>query len=1028
MAKSISCGHCGGTHGSVAEVRACSLTSPPSHSAGAPPPPEPTRRRRDPGPGPVAAAGTGAPAEVVALPGPPERWAGPEALGRGLVVPAGDPVPAPWTDRPRIAASVDADADTVARLHHAWRLRERVVVDWSGPWPPAESGPFDVPFSALAPDTELPGERLRFVVTANTVVAVTDQVTFAPTTDAVRLGSTVPDSSGTPPVGDVALPDGTVVWADGGPLSVPAADELDPTVPVVPRVHLTAGRLRAVAPSPTRPNAELAPDQLAAVAHPGGPARIIAPAGSGKTRVITERTRHLVAGRGLHPAAVSLVAYNRRARAEMAARLDDVAGLDIRTLNSLALAIATGRRPFTGSTVRDRATIDELDARRLLERLVPGRRRRALTDPLEPWIDALSACRLGLRDPAEVEEAYGADVTGFVELIARYREELARRGQLDYDEQILAAIEVLCTDPAARAAARAAAPVLLVDEFQDLTPAHLLLIRLIAGPAAEVFAVGDDDQTIYGYTGASPTWLIEFDRFFPGSVNHPLTVNYRCPPAVVTAATNLLSHNRRRVPKKVDPAPGRPDTDAMWITGGTLPGPGPGPVRSASAPTPEPGPSGPDGPGLPLDPAGRTGERVLVDHVRELLNGGAGPGDVAVLARVNAALLAPLLHLADAGIPVGRPPGVDSRMLERSGTGAALAWLRLAAAPEQRLSGDDLRAVLRRPPRSLHPRIADWVCEQTSVADLRRLAGRLNNERDAGTVAGLANDIADLRSRHERQVPAGDLLDVVYHEIGLMGAASQLDRSQRVARRAAHADELTALRAVADLAPRDTDLGAWLHDQLDALPAVGAAAPSGDGDGPLVTLATIHATKGLEWPHVVVHRVSAELHPHVLAEDVEEERRVMHVAITRGRETVLVNATATRGPTASPFVAELLHARPADRPWLEAAAPVAANGSGRTSGSGSGSGRTRGGPAERPEPSGPEEAARREALTEWRRERSRTDGVPAYIVFDNATLDAIAAGAPATLGDLGKVKGIGPAKLERYGADVLAILADQAAG
>ncbi|MFV0257836.1 MAG: UvrD-helicase domain-containing protein [Acidimicrobiales bacterium] len=1029
MAKSITCGHCGGTHASVAEVRACSLNPPPAD----PPPTGPSSAHPPslyPSP-PAGTAGPGpAPAATRTLPGPPERWAGPEALGRILIVPTGTAAPAPWTDRPRIAASVDADPDTVARLHRAWRERERVVVDWSGPWPPPAAARFEVPFSRLGPDTELPGERLRFVVTANAVVAVGDRVGFAPVGDAIGLGATIvePAATGDRIAGDVVSGDGTPMWVDGGPLSVPAAAELDPPAPLIPRVHLVAGRLRAVAADPAPPAAELAPDQLAAVGHPGGPARIIAPAGSGKTRVITERTRHLVTDRGLHPATVSLVAYNRRARAEMAARLDDVAGLDIRTLNSLALAIATGRRPFTGSARRDRATIDELEARRLLERLVPGRRRRSLTDPLEPWIDALSACRLGLRDPAEVEEAYGADVSGFVDVLARYREELARRGQLDYDEQILAAIEVLCTDPVARDAARAAASVLLVDEFQDLTPAHLLLIRLIAGPAAEVFAVGDDDQTIYGYTGASPTWLIEFDRFFPGSVDHPLTVNYRCPPAVVTAAGNLLSHNRRRVPKTVDPAPGRADDDALWITGAVLPPAGSTEIRSTSAPAPTP--TTDPGPALPLDPAGRTGEQVLVDQVRDHLAGGAEPSDVAVLARVNAALLAPLLHLADAGIPVARPPGVDARMLDRSGTGAALAWLRLAGAPEQRLSGDDLRMVLRRPPRSLHPRIADWVCEQASVADLRRLAGRLNNERDATTVSGLADDIAELRSRHDRGVPAGELLDAVYHEIGLMGAASQLDRSQRVARRAAHADELTALRAVADLAPDDTDLGGGLRDQLDALPPLGAAGPVDDGPAPpLVTLATIHATKGLEWPHVIVHRVGAELHPHTLAEDVEEERRVMHVGITRGRETVLVNATATRGPDASPFVSELLHRRPADRPWPTGAGSTRSDGSARNRDSAPATGRARGGgPAPRREPSGPGEAARREALTEWRRERSRTDGVPAYIVFDNATLDAIAAGSPSTLGDLGKVKGIGPAKLERYGADVLAVLADQAPG
>ncbi len=92
---------------------------------------------------------------------------------------------------------------------------------------------------------------------------------------------------------------------------------------------------------------------------------------------------------------------------------------------------------------------------------------------------------------------------------------------------------------------------LLVDELQDLTPAHVLLLRLLAAPDAAVFGVGDDDQTIYGYNGADPSWLIDFDRWFPGAGDHSLEVNYRCPEEIVTAVDRLLRHNRRRVAKTI---------------------------------------------------------------------------------------------------------------------------------------------------------------------------------------------------------------------------------------------------------------------------------------------------------------------------------------------------------------------------------------------------------------------------------------------------------------------------------------------
>ena len=299
-------------------------------------------------------------------------------------------------------------------------------------------------------------------------------------------------------------------------------------------------------------DAALAPDQLEAVVHPGGAARIIAPAGSGKTRVLTERARHLLRRWRLPGRAVTLVAYNKRAADEMRERTPDLPDLQVRTLNSLGLSIVTRSAPVT--------TIDESEVRRILDGLV-DLPRRANTDPAVAWIEALSAVRLGPQAPAEVEAEFGGDVDGLPEVFDRYRRLLADRRLVDFDEQVYRAIEVLLTDPAARRAARPSCRALLVDEFQDLTPAHLLLVRLLAGPEGAVFGVGDDDQTIYGYSGASPEWLIDFRRFFPTAGEHPLHVNYRCPVSVVEAARTLLTHNQRRVPKRhrgrPRPRPGR---------------------------------------------------------------------------------------------------------------------------------------------------------------------------------------------------------------------------------------------------------------------------------------------------------------------------------------------------------------------------------------------------------------------------------------------------------------------------------------
>ena len=988
----IACGHCGGTHGSVAEVRACATDHPVAEGERTEPPPFPEAttgggHRPATGPRPsgratVRRSGTERAGGPSGLPGQPGRspatdpkaltgrtaddLAGAAALGRSVLLTPDQAIPSAWAGSPEVGADADADPDLVERLHRAWRTRERLVIRWEGPLP-ADDPVTSEAFHRLAPDHELAGERLRFAVTANTVDLRTEVPRFEPLELAIALGGDRPAD----PDRDLTLTDGTSVTVDGGPLDLDLAAAVGP---VVPRVHLVAGSLRPLRPR-SAPAADLAPDQLEAVAHARGPARILAPAGSGKTRVLTERTRHLVTDCGLAARSVCMVAFNRRAKDEMRDRLQDVNALDIRTLNSLALALATGAGPFRGNAAdadRRRTTIDEPEARRLLDRLLPGRRRKRLTDQLEPWIDALSACRLGLRDPDEIERSYGGDVAGFGEVLENYRAELARRGALDFDEQIIAAIDRLLADPEARRVARSVAPVLLVDEFQDLTPAHLLLLRVLAGPAGEIFAVGDDDQTIYGYAGASPDWLIHFDRFFPGAVDHRLTVNYRCPTAVVDAAVNLLSHNQRRVAKEIVPGPGATD-GGLSILGG------------------EP-------------------QAALVAHVGGLLADGASPGDIAVLARVNASLLPAAVHLADTGIAVVRPWGLGPEVLDRSGVGAAMAWLRLATGPAQGFGPDDIRLALRRPPRSLHPRVADWACEQRSLSDLRSLAGRLNTEREADTVAAFAADIEGLRAAVDDGAETEELLDTVYNEIGLLGAASQLDTSQRSARRAAHADELAALLAVAGLQPDPAAFDGWLRAHLAAIPTHDADDPT-----PAVTLATIHTTKGLEWPHVVVHDVRGNLHPHHLATDTEEERRIFHVAVTRGRRSV---AVATSGPP-SPFVTELAEARPADLPWPEPEATTLVVSNGRNGGGGGGPRK----PAERTEPSGPREAALRETLATWRRERSKTDGVPAYVVFDNKTLDAIAKVEPSSLGELAAINGIGPAKLERYGADVLGLIA-----
>ena len=241
---------------------------------------------------------------------------------------------------------------------------------------------------------------------------------------------------------------------------------------------------------------------------------------------------------------------------------------------------------------------------------------------------------------------------------------------------------------------------LLVDEFQDLTPAHLLLVRLLAGPDGCVFGVGDDDQTIYGFNGADPQWLIDFAKYFPDAGEHPLEVNYRCPADVVAAAATLLQHNARRVPKD---------------------------IRAAS-----------DERRAGDRPAGDAVATTVASHHRSASPTELAPADIAVLTRVNS-LLAPVqVALGMAGIATHG--GVGAEFADRAAVRGSLAWLRLATTTGG-LSKVDVGEALRNPSRPLRPNVAGWVAEQDSLDGLRRLAGRLNTPREAERVEAFAADI-----------------------------------------------------------------------------------------------------------------------------------------------------------------------------------------------------------------------------------------------------------------------------------------------
>ncbi len=400
------------------------------------------------------------------------------------------------------------------------------------------------------------------------------------------------------------------------------------------------------------------------------------------------------------------------------------------------------------------------------------------------------------------------------------------------------------------------------------------------------------------------------------------------------------------------------------------------------------------------DPSG--GSEALVEVVRGWLDEGVAPDDVAVLTRVHALLLAPHVALVEAGIPVRSTVGPE--LLDRTGARAALAYLRIADDPGA-IEPADLAEVYRRPSRGLPQWITKWFRRRMSVADVAAIAERLDDPKVADKVGALATDLETVAAAGGSTTRAA--LEAIRDDVGLGEAMEGLDRSKG-GEGSSQLDDLEALIQVADLHPVLDGFDVWLRRALGA-----GAAP-----GPAVTLSTVHRVKGREWPRVVVAGTTAGLLPHRLAVDEEEERRVLHVAVTRARDRVVVLGDASRP---SPFLGELTGEAPVRPERVRrpaGASPPAAGGRERRDG----------GRAAAGEPLTGAAAERAEALRSWRRERSRADGVPAYVVFSDATLHALAERAPDSTAALARVPGIGPAKLERYGADILALVASPADG
>ena len=610
----------------------------------------------------------------------------------------------------------------------------------------------------------------------------------------------------------------------------------------------------------------LNPQQRAAVEHPGGAVLVIAGAGSGKTRVLTARVAQLVA-RGVPPRAILAFTFTNRAAREMRARIEAAVGaagtagpgaaeMWVGTFHATCVRLLR-REAEAAGIPRGFAIYDREDQESVIRGLVKKLELPEAGFRVGAVLARISDAKNALVEPAEFERlAASPHERRLAELYALYQRELAGNGALDFDDLIGATVRLLHDRPDVAERYGHRFQHVLVDEYQDTNHAQFRLVHALAAVHGNVFVVGDDDQSIYGWRGADLSNVLDFERAFPGATVLRLEQNYRSTGNILSAANAVIAHNRARKGK------------TLWCereAGERL--------RFVLA-------------------ADETDEALRVRRfLEERVRRGKRLDEAAVLYRTNAQSRALESELRQHGLAYEIVGGVS--FYQRREVKDLLAYLRLAVNPADAVA---FWRVWNTPRRGLGPGVRAEVEAVmsgrgvTPVEALRALAreGALSRAATQGADR-LLGVLDELGARLE------DPVDVLFMRLldgtGYLRHLESLGEEDLEDRRA-NVEELVA--TAGGFAARG---GGTLPDFLAEtalLTDVDRLAEGADR----VLLLTAHNAKGLEFDAVVVAGLEEGLFPHGSAledeAELEEERRLFYVAVTRARDEVLLTAAATR--------------------------------------------------------------------------------------------------------------------------------------
>jgi DNA helicase-2/ATP-dependent DNA helicase PcrA len=667
----------------------------------------------------------------------------------------------------------------------------------------------------------------------------------------------------------------------------------------------------------------LNPAQREAVVHTGSPLLIVAGAGSGKTRVLTNRIAYLLAARAVAPYEILAITFTNKAAGEMRERVQAIVGpraksIWVSTFHSACVRIL--RQEAVAAGYKPNFTIyDQSDAQRLVALIGKDLNldpKRYAPRQIHAMISNAKNELMGPADYANQTTNHFEEIVA--ETYAIYQKKLHEGNVFDFDDLIMKAVELFQRHPEVKARYRSRFRHVLVDEYQDTNHAQYVLVRELVGterdgfPPAELCVVGDADQSIYAFRGATIRNILQFEEDYPSARTILLEQNYRSTQNILSAANAVITNNASRKAKN------------LWTDSGA------GSAIITYEAEDE-----------------RDEAEFVMSEIRSLQNDGISqPGDTAIFYRTNNQSRPFEEVFMRNAIPYKVVGGV--RFYERKEVRDLLAYLRVLANPYDEIS---LRRIINTPKRGIGDKAIAALDEMDIPlwdALFRADQARDLAARAISAIDQFANLMATLRTMVESGFKPSVIAEAVIEQSGLGAELSDSTDPQDEGR----LENIEELVAVAQEYEEDESLVGG-EDQPDEISLVGFLErvslvadsdqiPDGEDHGGVVTLMTLHTAKGLEFPTVFLTGLEEGVFPHSRSlgdpNEIEEERRLAYVGLTRARERLYLSRASTRFMFGTPtynapsrffseIPEELMETRRATiKPMVRSAPPVRSTG------------------------------------------------------------------------------------------------------